>query len=144
MAHARRVVDPVFKLRQAYTMSRIPGLTTSDLVSPNWEIYAALLPIAGEPGLSQQTLPGGHTIFAIREGAGDPIGVLLVVADKTQQPRSLHVIVHPLWRRCGIASELYEAAAVAGLPIDTLSGRSGLTPDGVAFRVGRRMSNSHV
>lgn len=122
-------------------MARVPGLTHADLVSPVWEVYARLLERRGSaPGVISRHRLGPHTLLAALDDAGAPVGILLVRADDAGAPLSLHVVVHRAARRRGIATALYARAARAGVDIEALSKRNGLTPDGAAFRRGRRTS----
>lgn len=120
-------------------MPRVPDLTTLDLLSPRWPAYATLAPGWAAPDtITERALDRGHRLFVAYGADGAAQGVLLIKANRHGMADSLHVVVRPERRRRGVASALYARAARVGFAVEQLSGRGGLTPDGVAFRQGRR------
>lgn len=102
----------------------------------DWIISRAMLPETGPSGYRvEQSDDGSFATVVLRGHDGRAKAGLLVPTHPEALENFGGVIsyVSPEIRRKGVATRLYNIARQRGLPIDDLSGRGDLTPDGAAF-----------
>jgi GNAT superfamily N-acetyltransferase len=110
-------------------------------------IGRASVPETGEPGYSVHHVPGDPIKTVVfRDESGKARGGLLVPITNEAKENFGGVItyVDPEFRRQGIATKLYDLAREQGLPVDEMSGKGDLTPDGAAFVNARRAASAPV
>jgi GNAT superfamily N-acetyltransferase len=65
-----------------------------------------------QPGINNYTLPGsGSDVFAWADDTGNPRAVLTICDGPPVDGESFTILVHPAWRRRGLARKLYLEAA---------------------------------
>jgi len=81
----------------------------------------------------------GLAIAVYRDEKGAPqAAVQMPTTDDAKEAFEVSAYVRPAFRRQGIATQLYDALARAGHPVDALSGTGDVTPNGAAFINARR------
>jgi hypothetical protein len=132
----------VASLRQGEPVANSPA--TGDgpgAIGPAALLSPIFTPPKGAPGIHVE-IAADHSdaMVVYRDETGAPRAALHVPtnAETLRNHGGLTTYVEPALRRQGIATRLYAAAREAGLPVDELSGRGDLTPEGAQFARAQR------
>lgn len=128
---ARELADAIEQRADAPPRSTVPADAVDD-----WIISRAMIPETGPSGYRiEQADDGSFATVVLRGHDGKAKAGLLIPTHPEAIENFGGVIsyVSPDIRRKGVGTRLYNIARDAGLPIETMSGRGDLTPDGAAF-----------
>lgn len=131
----RRIANDVADAIEQRAETPLKSTVAADAVD-DWIISRAMIPETGPSGYRvEQADDGSFATVVLRGHDGRAKAGLLIPTHPEALENFGGVIsyVSPDIRRKGVGTRLYNIAREKGLPIDELSGRGDLTPDGAAF-----------